>query len=300
MKKLLCTLSVFVLLLCALVSCGDNEPEIAVDNDGYVIVNGVKTEHKIHTTDEITVNADGYVVVNGVATNIVADKDDVITVDNDGYVIVNGVKTEYVISSDASPKIHYPSLSYGIKIESLPVAQQQKIDEYVFDCQNLFTASYVQSLNAWDYALLGEPYISFTDTFVYDFSRVNESNLDKITSKMWNDIKALNGGESTPIMYIELSGFSNLWGDTYKPTSIVENNIIYGYFIFENETIKPLLYKRICDRYYYYKMPDGTELINCGNKYSGEKRMEVLVDLYKAIQDGLLPSDVLKRLTLVN
>ena len=37
------------------------------------------------------VNEDGFVVVNGVTTEIVADKADVITVDNDGYLVVNGI-----------------------------------------------------------------------------------------------------------------------------------------------------------------------------------------------------------------
>lgn len=74
MKKLLIIILLAITLLCMLASCGDDEPIIEV-------------------------NADGYVVVNGVITNIVADKNDVISVDTDGYVIVNGVKTEYEIKN---------------------------------------------------------------------------------------------------------------------------------------------------------------------------------------------------------
>ncbi len=124
MKKLLCCILLILALVFALVSCGDGEPTVSVnddgyvvvngvateiiahkddvitvDDDGYVVVNGTKTEHKIHTTDEISVNTEGFVVVNGVTTEIVADKDDVITVDDDGYVVVNGVKTEYEIKN---------------------------------------------------------------------------------------------------------------------------------------------------------------------------------------------------------
>ena len=92
-------LSIFLLMLAlvmTLAACGnDGEITVSVDADGYVIVNGVKTEHKVHVADEVTVNGDGFVVVNGVITNIIADKNDVITVDADGYVIVNGVKTEH-------------------------------------------------------------------------------------------------------------------------------------------------------------------------------------------------------------
>ena len=250
MKKLLCILSILVLIACLLVSCGDKESEISVNADGYLVVNGGKTEYKV--------------------------------------------------ASDAVDKINYPSLSQGIKVESLPMTEQKRIDEYVADCQSIFTVAYLQLLDTWDYDSLGDPYISFTNTFVYDFSGVNESNFDATTSKMWNDIKELSDGESTPIMYIELFGFSNYFGDNYKPTSLMESAMIYGYFIFENEVVVPQLYKRICDRYYYYKMPEGTELINCGDKYSEEKNMETLVDLYRAIQEGLLPGDLIKRLTFNN
>ena len=125
MKRLLYIITLMLALVFALASCGDDEPSISVNDDGYVVVNGVatkiiadkddvitvdeegyvvvngvKTEYKIHTTDEISVNADGYVVVNGVTTEIVADKDDVITVDDDGFVVVNGVTTEIVADKD--------------------------------------------------------------------------------------------------------------------------------------------------------------------------------------------------------
>lgn len=212
--------------------------------------------------------------------------------------LVSCVDNEPEISANANG-IVYPSLNRGTKIESLPSARQQLIDEYVSDCQNIYTAYYVPMLATWDYARLGDPYLSFTDTLVYDFSKVNESNMDNATAKMWNEIKALNGGESDPIMYIELSGFLNYFGDTYLATSLLESSIYYGYFIYENETVVPMLYRHICMNYYVYKMPDGTELINCGNKYSGEKRNDELVDLYQSIQNGLVPEDVLKRLTLV-
>ena len=100
MKRLFSILLLMLALVMVLAACnGNDEVTISVDSDGYVIVNGVKTEHKVHTADEVTVNGDGYVVVNGVVTDIVADKDDVITVDKDGYVIVNGVKTEYEVKN---------------------------------------------------------------------------------------------------------------------------------------------------------------------------------------------------------
>lgn len=68
---------------------------ITVDN-GYLVVNGVKTEHKVHKEPVISV-IDGYLAVNGVKTEYKADKADIITVE-DGYLVVNGVKTEYTVS----------------------------------------------------------------------------------------------------------------------------------------------------------------------------------------------------------
>ena len=100
MKRLFSILLLMLALVMVLAACnGNDEVTISVDSDGYVIVNGVKTEHKVHTADQISVNGDGFVVVNGVVTDIVADKDDVITVDADGYLVVNGVKSEHEVKN---------------------------------------------------------------------------------------------------------------------------------------------------------------------------------------------------------
>ena len=279
MKKLLSIVLLVALLLCALGSCADNEPVVAV-------------------------NGDGYVVVNGIVTDIIADRDDVISVDADGYVVVNGFKTEYSVTPIVYDQIQYPLLSSDVKIESLPLDQQQKIDEYVSDCKLIFTATYAQQYGTGKTDYLGELYLSFADTFVYDLGNVDASSSDADTSFLWNEIKALNNGESTPIMYVELSGFCNYYGDAYKPSSFAETNFIYGYFIFENETVMPYLYRSICQKNYIYKLPAGTEIINCGDKYSEEKRMDELVDFYskiqEAIQTGANPSDMLKKLTLIS
>ena len=71
MKKLLCILALMLTVVCSLASCemlGMAKPTVGVSDDGYVVVNGAKTEYKVDTADEITVSADGYVVVNGVKT----------------------------------------------------------------------------------------------------------------------------------------------------------------------------------------------------------------------------------------
>jgi len=100
MKRLLCIIALIFALVYVLAACGKDEitePAVTVSDDGYIVVNGIKTEYKVDTKDEISVNSDGFVVVNGVTTGILADKDDVITVDDNGFVVVNGTKTEHKI-----------------------------------------------------------------------------------------------------------------------------------------------------------------------------------------------------------
>ena len=101
MKKLIFAL-VIAIAIFSLASCGnssENPPEhedVITVEDGYLVVNGVKTEYKVEAEDVITVE-DGYLVVNGVKTEYKVDTEDVITVE-DGYLVVNGVKTEYKVS----------------------------------------------------------------------------------------------------------------------------------------------------------------------------------------------------------
>ncbi len=69
MKKLLCIIAFALVLSLTLVlaSCGEDAPTIEISEDGYVVVNGVKTEYKVDKEDVITIE-DGFVVVNGVKT----------------------------------------------------------------------------------------------------------------------------------------------------------------------------------------------------------------------------------------
>ena len=187
-------------------------------------------------------------------------------------------------------------LNEDIKIESLPLVQQQTIDEYVADCKVIYTASYIGRVID---SSLEKPYVSFTNTFVYDFSKVDESSLDEQTSQLWNAIKALNNGESTPIMYIELSGYCNYFNDSYIATSFNETSYIYGYFIFENETVKPYLYRSISASHYLFKLPDGTEVINCGDKYAVGKGKDDLLKLYSDYKSCSSFNDILKRLSYI-
>ena len=72
MKKLLCIGTILLMLLASLTACyfpgeSEEEPDKITVVDGYLVVNGVKTEHQLKTDDVIEV-VDGYLVVNGVKT----------------------------------------------------------------------------------------------------------------------------------------------------------------------------------------------------------------------------------------
>jgi hypothetical protein len=88
-------------LLLVLTACNAEIPEatVEVDKDGYVIVNGEKTDYKIHTNDTFSVSVDGYVVVNGQKTDYKVHMGDEISVNEDGFLVVNGQITQYKVES---------------------------------------------------------------------------------------------------------------------------------------------------------------------------------------------------------
>ena len=75
MKKLLSVLALTFVVVFAFSACNmlpgapsEKEDVITVE-DGYLVVNGVKTDYQVKTDDVIEV-VDGYVTVNGVKTDI--------------------------------------------------------------------------------------------------------------------------------------------------------------------------------------------------------------------------------------
>ncbi|MBE6531373.1 MAG: leucine-rich repeat domain-containing protein [Ruminococcaceae bacterium] len=69
MKKLLIISVLILAVLCIFTACdttADSEDVITVE-DGYLVVNGVKTQYEVNKADIITIE-DGYLVVNGVKT----------------------------------------------------------------------------------------------------------------------------------------------------------------------------------------------------------------------------------------
>lgn len=230
MKKLLCILSILVVLICALSSCDDNEPKVSVNEDGYVVVNGVKTEYK---TDAGNANTIRY------------------------------------------------SVDIGTKIEALSTADQKLIDEYVNDCKTIMATAYSHNYLTKDYELYSNPYFAFTDTAVYDFRNVDEASMGEKSLKLWNLIKETVGQGKEPIMYIELDGYACIWSDNFVRTSFEESAKINGFFVFADDSVIQLNYTQICKTFYIYQLIDGTEIINCGDKYAEDLSKEEIMTFDK-------------------
>ena len=157
------------------------------------------------------------------------------------------------------------STNFGTKIEDLSNNKQSTISNYVSDCKILLVNSYKELINGRQ---LANPYIDITDTFVYDFSSVNENNLDEDSLSVWNSIKKMNNNEAKPLMYIQINGYCNFFSDDYVATQISETSLIHGYFIFKGNIVVPASYHYISSSSFIYQLPKGTTIINCGNKYS--------------------------------
>jgi hypothetical protein len=99
MRKLI-TLTLLILsLILVFASCDkitqDDGVILVTVEDGYLAINGVKTEHKVESSekeepkeDAVTVE-DGYLVVNGKKTEYKVDTAAVVEV-VDGYLVVDG------------------------------------------------------------------------------------------------------------------------------------------------------------------------------------------------------------------
>ena len=103
MKRVLGLLVMAVAVMLMFTACGlihgapDVKEDVITIEDGYLVVNGVKTEHRVYSEPVVSV-VDGYLAVNGIKTEYKVDADDVIEI-VDGYVVVNGVKTEHKVDT---------------------------------------------------------------------------------------------------------------------------------------------------------------------------------------------------------
>lgn len=65
---------------------------ISVSEDGYYVIDGIKTTIKVEYTT-ITISSDGYYVIDGIKTTIKVSFESV-EISEDGYYIINGIKTD--------------------------------------------------------------------------------------------------------------------------------------------------------------------------------------------------------------
>ncbi len=163
---------------------------------------------------------------------------------------------------DVSAGIHY-SVNVGTKIETLSEEKQLEIGNCVEDCKTFIINGYKESTLPEGV----DHYIAITDTFVYDFSSLDEVTEDE---RVLNMLKSLREDEVCPIMYIEFSGYVSFFGSNYKNIPLFNSGRMVGFFVFEDETFIALNYEKMCANIYYYAMPTNTVCINCGDKYSEE------------------------------
>ena len=108
MKKSLLLVLFLALTAILLVSCNTPtvsgttvstaSPTVSVSEDGYLVVNGVKTEHKLDERNQISINDNSFLVIDGITTNIKASPSDTFAI-KDGFLTVNGLKTEYRVTN---------------------------------------------------------------------------------------------------------------------------------------------------------------------------------------------------------
>ena len=160
------------------------------------------------------------------------------------------------------------STNFGAKIESFSEEKQSEISNYVADCKVLFVNAYREKTNERHDGQITNPYIDFTDVFVYDFSNVIETTLDNNSLKVWKKIKELRNNEVKPLMYIQINGYCQYFSNDYIATQLGETAIVNGFFIYNDNMVMPMPYQHVASSLYIFELPKGTVTINCGNKYS--------------------------------
>ena len=176
-------------------------------------------------------------------------------------IVNNGNTNEENYSNNETKNEIIYSTNWGTKIEEFSLIKQSQIGDYVIDCKALFVDTYKENMNG--YVL--EPFVDFTDVFVYDFSDVNE---DKDSMTVLEIIKNLRNNEATPLMYIELNGYCPYYSDYSFVTQINQLGLINGFFIYDDNTVVPCRYLQIIAKSYNAELVSGTTIINCGNKYA--------------------------------
>ena len=205
MKKLCVVLLVSLFLL--LVSCGNDDPTVSVNDNGYV-------------------------VVNGTVTDIIADKDDVITVDNDGYIVVDGIKTEYRSHKNVigdSDEVDKPLTECCDEVISL-LSERIEDEDYIYLYTSIDFEETLSSLQAGNYS---------QSTAIYEISLSKEdffykAQLDSTLSKDLYDSIYFNYFEGIVPRIISSS---------HDPTNITLTTILRAHISFVNESLtEPKIY----------------------------------------------------------
>lgn len=153
---------------------------------------------------------------------------------------------------------------FGEKIESISEDKQSLISNYVADCKVLYLREYKEDILKNN---IPNAFVDFTDVFVYDFSNVDETKLNKKSLSLCTRIKKIRNNEVMPLMYIQINGycqyfFGNLASD------LDECSIVHGYFIYADNSVVPYMYRFVQQQVCIMDIIDGTTIINCGTKYS--------------------------------
>ena len=165
-------------------------------------------------------------------------------------------------------------MSIGTKIDSLSKEDQDAISAYVSDCKT-YLIEWYKEFNAENDHLDIDPYIVFTEVFVYDFRNCNVNSEESDDIWFWEYIKKLRADEKLPIIYIELQGYINYLGNELYTLNNLWNN---GIFIYDENTAIPYPHKSITQATMIFSYPTGTEFINCGNRFSEEFTSEAIVN----------------------
>ena len=177
--------------------------------DGYLVVNGTKTDYEVKTSDVIEVE-DGYLVVNGVKTNHKVHTEPVISV-IDGYVAVNGVKSDYKVHTEPVISVidGYVAVN-GVKT-------QYKVD--TGDAIDVVGGYLVVNGVTTDYKVYTEPVISVIDGYV----AVNgvktdyKVHTDPVISVIDGYI-AVNGVKTD---YMVSTGCNHIWETVTTPATCI-------------------------------------------------------------------------------
>ena len=97
---------------------------------------------------------------------------------------------------------------------------------------------------------------------------MNESALDEDSLALWNALTGLRDNQAKPLAYVEFDGY------------VVENNcpiyglnatvVMNGFFVFDDFSVLNYRYDKLVLYTYVPTLMDGTEIINCGDKYAEE------------------------------